>query len=214
MQAILKNWVPDHYFNQDPARFSQIVIGVHEEDGSVRMNRDSQGLPFRLQVLFDNATQDFYNIEEVTPLIVKNVLLVTIGVPLHFLGTLIWNIVAIPFELIRALFHDLNGAKIKQHFLNCIRAPYYALGCEIAALSALIRVPNDLRTLYIAGAVFASIEKEWNHGFPRQSDVIRHGDEIKGDPKTFFAAYCLQPIGNLKAPTKFFLPESPGSLVA
>jgi hypothetical protein len=204
MQVVLENWVPSVHFNQDPDRFEEMVVGARRDDGSETMDRINPTLPFRLRVVFDRATQNFYSLQTATTLTVKNVLLVTIGVPLHFIGSLIWNIVSIPLAFIRALFQNFNFEKVKQHLLNCLRAPYYALGCEIAALSALTRDPSDLRALHVARGVFASIEREWNHHLPRQRDVVRHSHEIVGDPKTFFMAYCFQPLGTLNAPTKFF----------
>ena len=201
MEKILENWVPPIYFNEDPDRFGKITIGVREEDGTIRMDKENPPLPFRLKVLFDRATADLYMIQTPSSLIFKNVLLMTIGIPLHFLGTLVWNIVCIPLELIKTLFLKTHINRVSQCVKNIIAAPKYALGCEIAAFYGLFH-PNKGR------AIFALIEKEWNHGLPRQQDVIRHGKEVRGE-STFFMAYCFQALGSLNSPRFFRAHGSP-----
>ncbi|MBP9841072.1 MAG: hypothetical protein KBC64_01445 [Simkaniaceae bacterium] len=200
MEAILGHWVPPLYFNRDSDRFTRKTIGIYESDGQVRFDKDNPTEPFKMESLFDKVTQNFYLVQNPLVLRFKSFLLLTLGVPLHFIGTLIWNVAKLSLELIKFLFRKVNLAKIKEHFHNCRRAPYYALGCEMAAITALLTFSGDPTPLYRAHAIFAEIEKKWNHDLPRQKDAIRHFGELGQETKTFFMAYCFQPLGSSSSP--------------
>lgn len=173
-------------------RFTEIMIGVREMDGSLRRDKDRPTETLRLRVLFDQATGDLYTVQSSTTLRIKNVLLITLGVPLHFLGTLVWNVALIIFETLKGLFKPLALNKINSYASNCLRAPEYAFKCEVAAFQGLIHPREGM-------ASFATTEREWNHGLLRRQDALRHSGTIEGE-STFFAAYCYQPLGNLSSP--------------
>jgi|GEM_PF-3295519 len=132
----------------------------------------------------------------------------------HLVGTMAYNALKIPVDVIRILitgvanfmrdfselgtWHNLtknwNDAtlelvtSVSDDIWNIIRSPYYALGIEIAALAGIFN------PLGVGLAGVSQIEFNWNHQRSRETEFRVVGFHNMTAETTFYMAFCFQPI--------------------
>lgn len=118
-----------------------------------------------------------------------------VGLPLYFLAYTAVHLIRLP---IVTLLNCSPTAFVKQIW-TLVRIPFYFIALEFAALYGVFK-PLEGR------ASFAQLESQL-HGGKSRRDSVQYKDELpflnlcwkslslKDDPRTFFAGFCMQPIG-------------------
>jgi hypothetical protein len=217
------------YFKRTHQTFSRITLNKLDASGQIRTfegkdNKTGQPRYYQELTYVENIrTGQIYH-DESTCTLMQKCCAIALATPFYTVGTMLWNayqllrcIKLITKRIFQGIRTDLyygryyEATKIfyreikplpdifKERMKAIVRAPFFGIGLEFAALSGILRPFHGREYVSL-------IEKAWHNGVSYKEDLRRLPEKKDQDcascceeihsGKEFYLAYCFQARGN------------------
>ncbi len=128
--------------------------------------------------------------------------LLTLVLPVYFMLYSAFHVVRAPL----ALFYNRSFSLMTQALWAVVRAPFYFLGLECAALYGIVRPLHGMALFGRLEGQLHQKKRQESLQYKRELDGVPVGDIVlqsllaKEDSFTYFLAFCMQPIGKTDEP--------------
>ena len=177
-----------------PAGWANAEVAFTRSNGT--LDKRTEILDFRA----DEKNPTRYLHEPMVMIAFKCFELALVGFPLYFAVYSMIHLIRLPI----VTFVSLSPQAFFKQLWTLVRIPFYAIACEFAAIYGIFR-PLEGRALvgYYEGELHEKTRRDsYQYGKDNRSSstVCWETFSLENDPHTFFAAFCMQPIGKITDP--------------